>query len=105
MSDRYQQFLDKLEPSEREQVESAVERALAVWPYGSDCKALGGNLWEIRIRLPTRIVRALFGKAPHGLVPLDGLVKKDRGRHSHSIKQARKALTQLVSEAEGRRPR
>lgn len=92
-SRRYRRFLDSLYRHERERVERAVSETLEQWPVcNGSCKPLRAGLWEVRVRLPTRIARVIFTRRDGAFSILGGIVKQTEAQHEREIKHA---LSQL----------
>ncbi len=71
------EWLKQLPEDERHIIGEDLKTLQFRWPLGMPLvRSLGGGLWEVRSRLPTRIARCLF-YAPKGrLVLLHGFIKK-----------------------------
>jgi phage-related protein len=60
---------------------------------------LGGGIWEVRIRLSSRIARVLFVLEGNVMVLLNGFIKKDRKTPKTELELAKDRLRLLKGEA------
>jgi phage-related protein len=81
----------------------AIGRDLALvqygWPVGMPlCRALGGGLWEVRSRLPSRrIARVLFFVSEGRIGVLHGFVKKTQRTPPDDLALARQRMREMAS--------
>jgi phage-related protein len=66
------------------------------WPLGMPLVAhLDGDVWEVRIRLDTRIARILFSLEGNIMVLLHGFIKKQQKTPKPELDLAKERLKQL----------
>ena len=66
------------------------------WPLGMPLvDHLGGDIWEVRIRLDNRIARVLFALDGKIMVLLHGFIKKQQTTPKPDLDLARERLKQL----------
>ena len=66
------------------------------WPLGMPLvDHLGGDIWEVRVKLPTRIARVLFAIESNVMVLLHGFIKKSRATPKSDLDLAKDRLRQL----------
>jgi phage-related protein len=66
------------------------------WPLGMPLVAhLDGDVWEVRIRLDTRIARILFALEGNIMVLLHGFIKKQQKTPKPELDLAKERLKQL----------
>ena len=66
------------------------------WPLGMPLVAhLGGDIWEVRIRLEARIVRILFALEGNIMVLLHSFIKKQQKTPKPDLDLAKERLKQL----------
>lgn len=71
------EWLKDLPPEERRRIGEDIKTVQYRWPLGMPLvDHLGGGLWEVRTRLPTRIARTLFIVHREEIVRLHGFIKK-----------------------------
>ena|SRR5581483_2962153 len=71
------EWLKELAADERRMIGEDLKTLQFRWPLGMPLvRSLGGGLWELRSRLPTRIARCLFYMAKGRIVVLHGFIKK-----------------------------
>ena len=71
------EWLKALPPEERRMIGEDLKTLQFRWPLGMPLvRSLGGGLWEVRSRLPSRIARTLFYVSETQLVLLHGFIKK-----------------------------
>ena len=70
------------------------------WPLGMPLVAhLGGDIWEVCIRLETRIARILFTLEENMMVLLHGFIKKQQKTPKPDLDLAKVRLKQLRRKA------
>jgi len=69
------------------------------WPVGMPlCRSLGGGLWEVRGRLPSRrIARLLFFVHEGRIGVVNGFIKKTQKTPPDEIDLARKRMKEMTS--------
>ncbi len=66
------------------------------WPLGMPLVShLGGDIWEVRVRLDTRIARVLFALESNIMVLLHGFIKKQQKTPKPELDLATDRLKQL----------
>ena len=66
------------------------------WPLGMPLVShLGGDIWEVRIRLDNRIARTLFALDGQTMVLLHGFIKKQQATSKPDLDLAKDRLKQL----------
>ena len=66
------------------------------WPLGLPLvDHLGGDIWEVRVRLESRIARILFATEDSSMVLLHGFIKKDRKTPKADLDLARDRLKRM----------
>jgi phage-related protein len=66
------------------------------WPLGMPLvDHLGGDIWEVRIRLDNRIARVLFAMDGHSMVLLHGFIKKQQATPKPDLDLAKDRLKLL----------
>jgi phage-related protein len=66
------------------------------WPLGMPLIGhIGGDIWEVRIKLENRIARVLFALDGKTMVLLHGFIKKQQTTPKPDIELARDRLKQL----------
>ena len=66
------------------------------WPLGMPLVAhISGDIWEVRIRLETRIARILFALDGNMMVLLHGFIKKQQKTPKPDLDLAKERLKQL----------
>ena len=91
------EWLKELPEEERQEVGRDLLRAQWRWPVGMPlCRPLGGGLWEVRTRLPTkRIARVLLCVSEEHLVAVHGFIKKTRTTPEDDLVLARRRQREL----------
>ena len=85
------EWLKSLPPTERKQIGVDILAAQFGWPLGLPLVgSLGGGLWEVRTRLPSRIARTLFFVHDETIILLHGFIKKTRTTPVPELQFARK---------------
>ncbi len=66
------------------------------WPLGMPLvDHLGGDIWEVRIRLDNRVARVLFALDGQTMVLLHGFIKKQQATPKPDLDLAKDRLKQL----------
>ena len=69
--------LKALSPAERRVIGEDIKTVQFRWPLGMPLvRSLGDGLWEVRSRLPNRIVRTLFAIEESTIILLHAFIKK-----------------------------
>jgi len=72
-------WLKQLPEHERKAIGEEIKAVQFGWPLGLPLvDHIEGDVWEVRIRLPTRIARVLFSLEGDTMVLLHGFIKKDQ---------------------------
>src|ERR1700719_4302980 len=89
------EWLKGLEPEDRKAIGEDIQEAELSWRGGmTRVRSLGGELWEVRSRLPgRRIARVLFCLEHGRMVLLHGFIKKFQKTTRHDIDLALKRRT------------
>jgi len=70
------------------------------WPLGMPLVShIDGEVWEVRIKLDTRIVRVLFSLEGNVMVLLHGFIKKQQKTPKPELNLAKERLKQLRRQA------
>ncbi len=89
-------WLQSLPASERKQIGVDVKAVQFGWPLGLPLvDHLGGDVWEVRVRLESRIARVLFATEEGCMVLLHGFIKKDRKTPKADLDLARDRLKRM----------
>jgi phage-related protein len=71
------EWLKSLPRDECQRIGTDIKAVQFGWPLGLPLvDSLGGGLWEVRTRLPTRIARTLFFVRDETIILLHGFIKK-----------------------------
>ena len=66
------------------------------WPLGMPLVGhLGGDIWEVRVKLENRIARILFALDGKNMILLHGFIKKQQATPKPDLDLARERLKQL----------
>ena len=71
------------------------DRAIRLAARHAAVAHLGGDIWEVRIRLETRIARILFALEGNFMVLLHGFIKKQQKTPKPDLDLAKERLKQL----------
>ncbi len=90
------EWLRSLSATEKKIIGEDVKTVQFGWPLGMPLVAhLGGDIWEVRIRLQTRIARILFALEGNIMVLLHGFIKKQQKTPKPDLDLAKERLKQL----------
>lgn len=90
------EWLKALPAIDRRTIGEDIKTVQFGWPLGMPLvDHLGGDLWEVRIRLDNRIARVLFAIEDGAMVLLHGFVKKQQKTPAPDLGLAKDRLKQL----------
>jgi phage-related protein len=90
------EWLKALPAIDRRTIGEDIKTVQFGWPLGMPLvDHLGGDIWEVRIRLDNRIARVLFAIEAGAMVLLHGFVKKQQKTPTPDLDLARERLKQL----------
>jgi phage-related protein len=90
------EWLKALPAIDRKTIGEDIKTVQFGWPLGMPLIGhLGGDIWEVRIKLENRIARVLFSLDGQTLVLLHGFIKKQQATPKPDIDLARDRLKQL----------
>ena len=90
------EWLRSLSATEKKTIGEDVKTVQFGWPLGMPLVThLGGDVWEVRIRLETRIARILFALDGNTMVLLHGFIKKQQKTPKPELDLAKERLKQL----------
>lgn len=90
------EWLRSLSATEKKIIGEDVKTVQFGWPLGMPLVAhLGGDIWEVRIRLEKRIARILFTLKGNIMVLLHGFIKKQQKTPKPDLDLAKERLKQL----------
>jgi phage-related protein len=90
------EWLRGLSATDKKTIGEDVKTVQFGWPLGMPLVAhLGGDIWEVRIRLEARIARILFSLEGNILVLLHGFIKKQQKTPKPELDLAKERLKQL----------
>jgi phage-related protein len=90
------EWLCGLSAADKKTIGEDVKTVQFGWPLGMPLVAhLGGDVWEVRIRLDTRIARILFALDGNVMVLLHGFIKKQQKMPKPELDLAKERLKQL----------
>jgi phage-related protein len=90
------EWLKGLPAIDRKTIGEDIKTVQFGWPLGMPLVGhLGGDIWEVRIRLDNRIARVLFALDSQSMVLLHGFIKKQRATPKPDLDLARDRLKQL----------
>ncbi|MEO8331449.1 MAG: type II toxin-antitoxin system RelE/ParE family toxin [Gallionella sp.] len=90
------EWLRSLSATEKKTIGEDVKTVQFGWPLGMPLVAhLGNDIWEVRIRLETRIARILFALDGNIMVLLHGFIKKQQKTPKPDLDLAKERLKQL----------
>ncbi|MBI3916233.1 MAG: type II toxin-antitoxin system RelE/ParE family toxin [Betaproteobacteria bacterium] len=97
-SEPVREWLKSLPHDEKREVGTDIKTVQFGWPLGMPLvRHVEGRVWEVRSRLPTRIVRILFTLEESEMILLHGFIKKDRTTPKADLDLARRRLRNLRS--------
>lgn len=83
---------------ERRSIGEDIKTVQFGWPIGMPLvEKLSANLWEVRTKLPNRIVRVFFTTLPTCIVLVHGIVKKDMKIPLTDLRTAQKRANDVRS--------
>ena len=89
-------WLRKLLAIDRKTIGEDIKTVQFGWPLGMPLVAhLDGDVWEVRVRLDTRIARILFSLEGNIMVLLHGFIKKQQKTPKPELDLAKERLKQL----------
>ena len=89
-------WLRALSATDRKLIGEDIKTVQFGWPMGMPLiDHLGGDLWEVRSKLGTRIARTLFVTEGGTLVLLHAFIKKIQQTPDTELKTARKRLKEI----------
>jgi len=93
------EWLKELSKADRKEIGDDIATVEYGWPVGMPvCRPLGGGIWEVRSRLPSRrIARVLFGIVQGFMVLLHGFIKKTPKTPPDDLAVARKRMKEVLS--------
>lgn len=95
-SEPVREWLKSLSASERKAIGEDIKTVQFGWPLGmSLVDHIGGDIWEVRIKLDSRIARVLFVLEEGVMVLLHGFIKKQQKTPIPDIDVAKDRLKQL----------
>jgi phage-related protein len=95
-SEPVRDWLKSLGAIERKTIGEDIKTVQFGWPLGMPLvDHIGGDIWEVRTRLDTRIARVLFAMDGHAMVLLHGFIKKQQKTPQPDLDLARDRLKQL----------
>ena len=90
------EWLKELPAIDRRTIGEDIKTVQFGWPLGMPLIGhLGGDIWEVRIKLENRIARVLFALDGKTMVLLHGFIKKQQTTPKPDIELARDRLKQL----------
>ncbi len=90
------EWLKGLPAIDRRTIGEDIKTVQFGWPLGMPLvDHLGGDIWEVRIKLDNRIARVLFALEGQTMVLLHGFIKKQQGTPKPDLDLARDRLKQL----------
>jgi phage-related protein len=89
-------WLKGLPASDRKHIGESIKTVQFGWPLGMPLvDHLGGDIWEVRIRLDNRVARVLFALDGQMMVLLHGFIKKQQATPKPDLDLAKDRLKQL----------
>ena len=90
------EWLKELTPIDRKAIGEDIKTVQFGWPLGMPlADHLGGDIWEVRVKLNNRIARILFVLEGKTMVLLHGFIKKQQATPKPDLDLARYRLKQL----------
>lgn len=90
------EWLKSLLAIDRKMIGEGIKTVQFGWPLGMPLVShLGGDIWEVRIRLDNRIARILFALNGQTMVLLHGFIKKQQTTAKPDLDLAKDRLKQL----------
>lgn len=95
-SEPVREWLKSLSAIDRRTIGEDIKTVQFGWPLGMPLVGhLGGDIWEVRIKLDNRIARVLFALEGQTMVLLHGFTKKQQKTPGPDLDLARDRLKQL----------
>ena len=89
-------WLKELPAIDRKTIGEDIKTVQFGWPLGMPLvDHLGGDIWEVRVKLDNRIARILFALDGQIMVLLHGFIKKQQATPNPDLDLARDRLKQL----------
>lgn len=89
-------WLRALSATDKKTIGEDVKTVQFGWPLGMPLVAhLGGDIWEVRVKLESRIARILFALEGNIMVLLHGFIKKQQKTPKPDLDLAKERLKQL----------
>lgn len=90
------EWLKSLPAFERKTIGEDIKTVQFGWPLGMPLVGhLGGDIWEVRVKLQNRIARVLFAVEGQVMVLLHGFIKKQQATPKPDLDLAKDRLKQL----------
>ena len=90
------EWLKELTPIDRKAIGEDIKTVQFGWPLGMPlADHLGGDIWEVRVKLNNRIARILFVLEGKTMVLLHSFIKKQQATPKPDLDLARDRLKQL----------
>lgn len=90
------EWLKEMPAIDRKTIGEDIKTVQFGWPLGMPLIGhLGGDIWEVRIKLENRIARVLFALDGQTMVLLHGFIKKQQATPKPDLDLARDRLKQL----------
>ncbi len=90
------EWLKELPAIDRRTIGEDIKTVQFGWPLGMPLVGhLGGDIWEVRIKLENRIARVLFVLEGQTMLLLHGFIKKQQATPKPDLDLARDRLKQL----------
>jgi phage-related protein len=91
-------WLKGLPSAEMREIGADIKTVQFGWPIGMPVvDHIGGEIWEVRTRLATRLARVLFSLDRNVMVLLHGFIKKERKTPRADLELAKQRLKKLRS--------
>ncbi len=95
-SEPVREWLKSLSASEKKTIGEDIKTVQFGWPLGMPLvDHVDGDIWEVRIRLDTKIARVLFVMEGAVMVLLHGFIKKQQKTPKPDLDLAKERLKQL----------
>ena len=95
-TERVREWLKELPAIDRRTIGEDIKTVQFGWPLGMPLVGhLGGDIWEVRIKLENRIARVLFVLEGQTMLLLHGFIKKQQATPKPDLDLARDRLKQL----------
>lgn len=95
-SEPVREWLKGLSAQDRKTIGEDIKTVQFGWPLGMPLvEHIGGDIWEVRIKLDNRIARVLFVIDKHTMILLHGFIKKSQKTPKPEIDLAKQRLKAL----------